>query len=624
MDKTRIKFDPLKEEYKTVRGAVELSRTVTFNIEIACDFLESGLSIRIFDYSTHVCRQHVKMLKTEGSEEGYNRYTADIAFNETGVYYYLFQLEGVRYESWIGVTEERTPGLYYDNPIGWQQSVYKREYKVPEWTYGGVMYHIFVDRFYNVGGFLSHREGAVLRPDWGNQPEYRPDPVTGEILNNDFFGGNLQGVIAKLEYLSTLNVSMIILSPIFEAYSNHKYDTGDYMKIDEMFGSEEDYIELCREAGKHGIRIILDGVFNHTGADSIYFDRYNRYKSGGAYVKKDSKYAHWYNFTHWNERYSCWWDFKNLPVLNGDNEEVREFFCGEKGVVRKWLGLGASGWRLDVVDELNKGMLERVVRAAKEEKEDSIIIGEVWEDASNKYAYGKLREYFQGKELDSVMNYPLRKAIITFIREGDASRLHKVNFDLQNNYPQHVVNALMNILGTHDTARIITELGGDPMSGASREAKSRARLSFEEYQTGKKRVKLAAVLQYTLSGFPCLYYGDEAGVQGCNDPFNRTCFPWNSADMEMTVFYRLLGEIRREGVFKEGIFREIEYKEGYYCFSRESDEEKIIVAVNRSEKEKKVDFRGNYAVDLLSGEKWRDQAAVQKDQAVILKLEKAE
>lgn len=613
--KERLRFNPIDKKYKSVTGAVAVNTEVVFNIDIATDFKENGVEFVLFDYETHREKKRFSMELIKEYDD-FVKYGVVVSVGEVGLFYYLFYMKGVKYEPWIGITEERKAGLYYSNPIGWQLSVYKLNYEVPQWVNGRIMYHIFVDRFNKVGAFCC-RENAVFRPDWGNLPEFRPDAVSGEILNNDFFGGNLQGIIAKLDYLKSLNVGIIILSPIFEAYSNHKYDTGDYMKIDEMFGTEEDFKDLIHEANIRDIRIIFDGVFNHTGADSIYFDKYNRYKSGGAYTKKDSVYADWYHFTHWNERYLCWWNFSNMPTLNGDSPSLKKFFCGEKGVVHKWISLGASGWRLDVVDELKNDMIESIVATAKKENSTAFIIGEVWEDASNKFSYGQKREYFQGKQLDSVMNYPLRNAIIRFVRYGDYRELQKVNFDIHNNYPEHIVNALMNILGTHDTARILTELAGNTLEGASREEKSKARLTFEACVKGKELLKLAVVLQYTLSGFPCVYYGDEAGVQGCNDPFNRTCFPWNSGDFSLTDFYRKLGDIRRKKVFANGVFIEIQAEKSFYLFERALDKERVVIAVNCGDDDKSFFLKGKF-LDLLSEKEYCDCIIVKGCSALIL------
>ncbi|MCR4842250.1 MAG: glycoside hydrolase family 13 protein, partial [Eubacterium sp.] len=338
-----------------------------------------------------------------------------------------------------------------------QLTVYDRQYSVPEFIRGGLFYQVFVDRFcrgrqtawrddsiksrYRVCAKDEpfdnvERRSIVVRDDWGGEPVWEPDSY-GEILNNDFFGGNLRGVIDKLPYLEGLGVTCIYLSPIFESYSSHKYDTGDYMKIDAMFGDEGEFAELCKLAKKRGISVILDGVFNHTGADSIYFNKYGIYDGVGAWQSEESGYRHWYDFEE-NGEYRSWWGIDTLPAVNKDAAEYHELLFGENGVIRKYLRLGAAGWRLDVVDEVPDDFVVELVAAAKAEREDAIVLGEVWEDASNKIAYGVRRRYFLGEELDSVMNYPWKDAIIEYLKSGDALPLAMSIEEICAHYPPEV------------------------------------------------------------------------------------------------------------------------------------------------------------------------------------------
>ena len=198
--------------------------------------------------------------------------------------------------------------------------------------------------------------------------------------------------------------------------SNHRYNTADYRKIDPLLGTEEDFINLCREAKKRGIRIILDGVFSHTGSDSIYFNKNSRYNSAGAFNTPESPYKNWFQFLKYPDVYKSWWGFTSLPELDKNNPDYINFICGEDGILRHWLRLGASGYRLDVADELPDSFIARVREAVKAEGEENLLIGEVWEDASNKLAYGVRRKYFLGDELDSVMNYPFKEAILDLLR----------------------------------------------------------------------------------------------------------------------------------------------------------------------------------------------------------------
>ncbi len=608
----QVVFCPIDSFFKSETGAVGREKPVHFRIALKANDIRR-VFMRLYSYEG---KQTVIPFFPEPFTpllQGFCVFGADVAVSDCGTHYYDFCAEcGER----LFIGRKDCGAEFSDNPVRWVLNVTERIYPVPRWAENSVMYHIFVDRFCP-SGEIPYREDAVVRRDWGNMPEYKPDARTGKILNNDFFGGNLRGIISKLDYLKELNVGIIYLSPIFKAYSNHKYDVGDYSEIDPFFGTKEDFVELCEKAKERGMRIILDGVFNHTGSDSRYFDKEGKY-GDGAYLNGNSPYRDWYLFDRSGEKYECWWNFDTLPRLNPDSRTLREYLCGENGIVGNWLRLGASGWRLDVVDELREDVLKDVVKSAKNAKRDAIIIGEVWEDASTKASYGKKREYFDGAELDSVMNYPLRNAIIDFVRNGNENALRSVNFDIINNYPRDVRDCLMNILGTHDTERILTALGGNTAHLHSRESQMRYRMTFEELVNAKKLLKLAAVLLYTHYGFPCVYYGDEVGVQGCKDPFNRTCFPWNNMDGALRAFFVKLGDIRRDNtVFNGGDFTEYIVERGFYSYIRENEREKILVAVNRSGSQKKIEIA--MAEELLSGRRIEDYIIVEKDQAVILK-----
>ena len=288
-----------------------------------------------------------------------------------------------------------------------QLIIYTKRKKYPEFFRGGIAYQIFVDRFFR-GGNEEVKEDAKVNHDWYHGvPEYF-HPGDKDFKNNTFFGGDLPGVEKKLSYIASLGVTAIYLNPIFLSSSTHKYDTADYTKIDPMFGGEEAFRSLIKAAKKHKISIILDGVFNHTGDDSVYFNKYGKYDTVGAYQSEESPYADWYNFTEFPDEYESWWGFKNLPRVMSDNPSYKKFLFGKDGIVRRYIREGICGWRLDVADELSDKFLEELSYAAQAEREDALIIGEVWEDASNKVSYGKRRAYFYGKELDSVMNYPIR------------------------------------------------------------------------------------------------------------------------------------------------------------------------------------------------------------------------
>ena len=515
----------------------------------------------------------------------YDLYCCELRFSKPGLYWYRFIIDSQDGEIAFPSYDESAL----------QVTAFTQSERTPDWIQGGIIYHIFVDRFKR-GGKLRLRQDAVYRDDWGGTPHYKPNEE-GLVLNNDFFGGDLYGILEKLPYLEKLGVTCIYLSPVFDAVSNHKYDTGDYMSIDEAFGGDEAFELLCAEALKRGIRIILDGVFNHVGADSRYFNKYGRYEAPGAWQGEHSQYYDWFEFYDGN-KYNSWWGIELLPATNKSSEGFRDHICGENGVIAHWTKKGVAGWRLDVVDELPDIFLYPLCSAIKRENSSALIAGEVWEDASNKVAYGVRRRYFLGGQLDSVTNYPLKDAIITFVRDGDAPRLSAVVASLCQNYPDYVLNSLMNILGTHDTMRILTILGGTdfPQDKDSMENYS---LDGQQLEKGKKSLKLAAMLQFTLPGVPCVYYGDEAGMEGCIDPFNRRCYPWGNEDVGLIEWYTALSALRKaHNCFKDGKFELVEAHTGLFAFTRGQEHDRILIAVNASSGDREIAFEG-FNFDLL-------------------------
>lgn len=397
---------------------------------------------------------------------------------------------------------------------------------------GSAMYHIFVDRFRR-SGRCEIRLDANFDPDWESGiPEYGQYPGD-EVPNNTFFGGDLYGIAEKLPYLVSLGIDTIYLSPIFSAYSNHRYDTADYTKVDPAVGGEEGFDFLVKEAKRHNIKLVLDGVFNHVGSESVYFGG-SLYGKNGAAVDPDSPYRDWFFFEEYPHKYKSWWGVKTLPKLNGESPAVRELIYGDGGVVPERIKRGAGGFRLDVADELSNELLDGIKKASFEASEDSFIIGEVWEDASNKIAYGKRRRYFTEGQLDSVMNYPLRTAIIEFVKYSDAASLARTLGTLIAHYPERVLHSLMNFLGTHDTERILTVLAGESGEGKSGDELALMRLSDPQYKEGRRMLVLAFALLSVCPGVPCVYYGDEAGMQGYRDPFCRMPFPWGREDEALT------------------------------------------------------------------------------------------
>ena len=501
-----------------------------------------------------------------------------------------------------------------------QWTVTTADFRTPDSLAGGIMYHIFVDRFAREcrPHLIPRRADAVYNEDWYNGiPQHAKRPG-GEVKNNEFFGGNLWGVAEKLPYLQSLGVTILYLSPIFRAYSNHKYDTGDYETVDPSFGGDEAFAHLLREAKRYGIRVICDGVFNHTGDNSRYFNRYGEYPDVGAYQSKDSPYYNWYRFRNYPDEYDSWWGVKVLPALYSGNPDFREYICGENGVLHKWMSLGVAGWRLDVADELDDRFLYDLRKRVKKEDPDAVIYGEVWEDASNKIAYDRRRKYFRGEQLDTVMNYPFRDGILAFVRDGDADALARAVTTVLKHYPPGCTDLLMNLLGTHDTERILTALAAKPAGDLDNDELALVRMTENEKARGRVLVSLAAVLQFTLPGIPCIYYGDEAGMEGYRDPFNRRPYPWGREDTVLLPHYRRLADLRRSHpVFAHGETEILFSRNGIFDFVRTDPKtgERIRICVNRGEEPYPI--AGSYR-NLLTGEAYRGCVTVERDGAVVL------
>ncbi len=458
-------------------------------------------------------------------------------------------------------------------------------FRTPDWFHGGVMYHVFLDRFYRGEGEVTLRRGAELDSNWENGVPQYAERAGDPLANNVFFGGNLWGVAEKLDYLQGLGVTVLYLSPMFEAASNHRYDTADYERVDSLLGGEAAFAHLVHEAHARGIRIILDGVFNHTGDDSKYFNRRGNYSGAGAYQSELSPYADWYTFRQFPDKYEAWWGIEIMPRLNHAEKSCRRYFTGHDGIVAKWLRAGADGWRLDVADELSDAFLDELHDTVKRETAgEGIVIGEVWENAADKIAYGKRRRYFRGEQLDSVMNYPFRNAVMALLMDGNVDTFYNILTELYASYPPTVSHSLMNLLGTHDTERILTVLG-DPTcgEGLSNRTLSQKRLSPEARAYAIDRLKMASVLQFTVYGVPSVYYGDEAGLEGYHDPFCRLPFPWGREDESLQAHYRMLGELRRRHTaLKTGAFRFLWHDERAFVFERSdrSNGDTVLVAVN--------------------------------------------
>lgn len=588
-------------EYRQPFGAVPCGQRVVLRLRVLCKEVPKSSYIRLWEDNRPETRIYMDLV--ELSEGNFIFQGEIMAPKVPGLLWYHFGIEWKDNIYYYGDNPNRSGGvgqLADYPPDSYQITVYDREFSTPNWFKESIIYQIFVDRFYNgneEGLIYRCKDGYIVHTNWFDMPNHRPDIDTGEIMCNDFFGGNLLGIIHKLPYLKKLGVSVIYLCPIFEAFSNHKYDTGNYKRIDPMFGDNQIFRELCNKAKDMGIRIILDGVFSHTGSDSLYFNKKGRYDEIGAYNSSNSPYYRWYRFLEYPDKYDCWWGIDTLPNVDEMEPSFQKFIIDDRdSVSRYWLNMGSKGWRLDVADELPDAFLKKFRRVVKETDPDAVIIGEVWEDASNKMSYGIKREFIWGEELDGVMNYPLRDLILDFFLGNiTAQRLNEGIMSLYENYPKEVFYTNMNLIGSHDVARAKTILSGAPPErGLSRDEQAAYTLTEKQETLGTQRVKLASLFQMTFPGVPCIYYGDEAGLTGYRDPFNRKTYPWGKEDRELLRWYRRIIGLRNSmDVLKTGDFKPVYYKGDVYGFMRqiqggrdvfgqEREDDSVYVFFNRS------------------------------------------
>ena len=496
---------------------------------------------------------------------------------DEGVYRVAFDAPGEPQAMWYSIRLETTAGAFYICPDetqccgeicgsergGFRLTVFRKDFETPEWFRHAIMYQVFPDRF-AFSDDDTAAKGVAYHLALGQTPElhrsideplrWQPRSFETSYMPDDFYGGTLRGIEAKLPYLRELGVNCLYLNPIVEARSNHRYDTSDYSRVDPILGTNADFEHLAAAAEACGIRIILDGVFSHTGADSIYFNRYGSYPSVGACQGKSSPYYDWYEFRSFPDEYKSWWGFTELPEVDECNPVWQEAVIkGRDSVIRQWLRRGASGWRLDVADELPDSVLSLIREAAREEKSDAPIIGEVWEDAVVKESYGGRRNYALGYSLDSVMNYPFRSAALNFARGRiDARALRDFLRAQQMNYPQPMYRCLMNLLGSHDVERVISALATDvEIKSLPRGKQLELQFPRELLERALRLEKLCAALQFAVPGVPSVYYGDEQGMQGVGDPFNRA--PFREGNRELHDYYVNLSALRRsDPVFAEG------------------------------------------------------------------------
>ncbi|MBR3794679.1 MAG: glycoside hydrolase family 13 protein [Clostridia bacterium] len=586
--------------YRSPLGALPAGAQVRLRVAVLGPGEPESVKLRIWDG-----KEQYFPMRSLGARDGKTYYEVQVSVSETPCLYWY------RFEAVLGGTK-MTLNAPDDTGCGegmmsgttdFQITVYDPAYSTPAWMPDGVMYQIMVDRFYHGEGTdaLRHAKDDIdkkieLHDNWNDMPWLNVSE-NGDNFAHDFFGGNLEGVRQKLPYLKELGVSVIYFNPIFTARTNHKYDTSNYMQVDPMFGDEAKLRQLCEEAKAMGIRVMLDGVFSHVGSDSVYFNRRGTHgEKVGAYRDPDSPYKKWFTFKNWPDDYECWWGFRTLPNVNEMDDDFRRYILnGEDSVVKHWVRQGTSGWRLDVADELPMEFLRELRREVKSVDKEAAVLGEVWEDASHKISYGKMRSYVLGDTLDSVMNYPLREALVAFLMgRKNAGAIVRELSALMQNYPKPFLYALMNLMGSHDRPRILNVLAGNDGNDIPRDRRAEHTLSQEERMIGTLRQRMMLRMMMSVPGMPCIYYADEAGMEGCADPFCRRTYPWGEEDKQLLSYYRGMIAMRnKNAVLRTGecrfiapcddVLGVIRYIEGGKdALGRKAEDACAVTLINRS------------------------------------------
>jgi len=569
-------FDPY---FKQPFGAVRAGQSVHLSLCIPEELGYVDPHLVLQKEGRYDVPVHYRM-KFDGQTPHQNHFSVDVTLNDVGLYFYYFDL----YTDFRRIVRgpDNCGVVSWQEGESWQITVYEADFETPAPIKGKVFYQIFPDRFCEgVENKPMPFPDRLYQADKHAEPFWQPNEVGGH-LNEDYFGGDLKGIQMKLPYLRKMGVDYLYLNPIFEAHSNHRYNTADYLNVDPLLGTNEDFETLCAEARKYGIGIVLDGVFSHTGSDSRYFNREGRYGEGGAYRDPNSPYRSWYDFdSKYKGGYRSWWGFETLPEVNEETPSYVEFITGEGGVIDTWLRRGAAGFRLDVADELPDEFIEKVRTAVKRVGPDKFLLGEVWEDATTKEAFDHRRTYLRGHGLDATMNYPFRNAAVAFARGEDASAVGEQIMSICENYPKPALDCAMNFLSTHDTERGITAIAGEPANGRDRYWQSKRMIPGDRIDDALRRVLLAYAMLYTLPGVPCVYYGDEIGMQGYRDPFNRAYFDWNSTERRLRVPLTNLARLRRNcDAFDGGSMELVEASADVLHYRRVGKEQSAEIILN--------------------------------------------
>ncbi len=542
-------------------------------------------------------------LEHVGNDEKYAHFSNQIYLETAAAYRFFFYFFVGNNKFYMNIDSEITNYLN-NNKLG-KLSV---NFDTPDWAKGAIMYQIFVDRF-NRGESKPPKEMPRRHVYPSFDTPVNPYYDENRDINNDFYGGDLKGITNKLDYIKSLGVDVIYLGPIMESQSNHRYDTADYEKVDPYCGTNEDLKKLCDEAHKLGMKVILDSVFNHTGNDSKYFNQFGHYDTIGACQDINSEYGKFYKKDIKNGRiyFYYWWCHQNLPVCDKESPEWRKYVFGEGGIIDQWFKLGIDGLRLDVADDLSDDFLENIRKAVKRNKEDGLIIGEVWKNPM-RAGRGYLSS---GKCLDSVMDYSLVDALVRYFKFADTYKLDYTIHDILNEYPKGTIETLMNFTSTHDISRALNIFANNDFNANDEyawktshrdkvfdvflEYSKKYKLSEREIIRGKELLEVYTYCVDLMPGIFSIFYGDEVGVQGYGNEMNRAPFPWKNMDQELLTHFRYLGNIRKENEFlRTANFDIVDLNQNYFMFERTSSDGDALVAVSRNDEDSKILIPSKY------------------------------
>jgi glycosidase len=638
-----LAHDSRDDLYRTPFGAVPAGTKVTLRLRAAAGDL-SEATVRVWDgleeLQAMIPMEVVATDPTEG-EHGFDFWQATINTpgKPTVLYYRFIARDGsaTRYveddlaADGAAVPENNDGGsgvAYAASPdMSWQVDVYEPDFTTPSWTRGAVVYQIFPDRFLNgdptndpsptakqgTTDAAVYRYGdvygnPVLPKAWTDRPEgycraYQGVPCDEAPLGRDFFGGDLAGITAKLDDLADLGVTVLYLNPIFAAPSNHRYDTSSYEFVDPDLGTMDDFEKLAAEAEKRGMRLLLDGAFNHVSSDSPWFDRSRRFADLGACEAANAPTRSWFTFRPpaANEPAPCapstagggdtyyvgWFGFDTIPEVI-EQPAVYDMFVGPDGIAPRWVKAGTAGWRLDVMDNLSHGFMRKIRAAVKAADPDALVLGEQWGDTSN---------WLLGDEADSTMNYRFRRAVIGLVNgetpdlDGAISGLTPSQFasrmeGVREDYPAPAFDALLNLVDSHDTTRILWTLTPGRDDPAVKE-------SAAALAEGKSKLRLVAAIQLTWPGMASIYYGTEAGLTGHDDPDDRRPYPWDDRDEGLRQWYRALGRLRADHVsLREGDLRFVHVDDaaGTLGWIRRADTEAALAVFNLSGEQRTIEL----------------------------------